>query len=145
MKNLSQISLLLLALAVVFTGCDAAKEAADAANDAKDKVGEMANMDFGDFDMKGLQEKFTGITDGLKDVSAENVDGLSSKISDLSGSMDSLGIDSLTGPVKTAVMGAVSKFGDTVKAAMDGISDEGILGKLKPAVEALMEKINAMK
>ena len=145
MKTRSQISLLMLTMAVVFTGCDAANDAADAANKAKDAVGDMANMDFGDFDMKGLQEKFTGITDGLKDVSAENVDGLSSKISDLSGSMDGLGIDSLTGPVKTAVMGAVSKFGDTVKAAMEGISDEGILGKLKPAVEGLMEKINAMK
>ena len=142
MKKLTQFSLLLLALMVAFTGCDAAKEAA---NDAKDKAADMANIDFGDFDMKGLQEKFTGITDGFKDVTAGNVDGLTSKISDLSGSMDSMGLDKLTGPAKTAVGGVISKFADAIKSAMDGISDEGILGKLKPVVEALMEKINAFK
>ena len=142
MNKLTQISLMLLVLMVAFTGCDAAK---DAANDAKDKAADLANIDFGDFDMTGLQEKFTGITDGFKDVTADNVDGLTSKISDLSGSMDSMGLDKLTGPAKTAVGGVISKFADAIKSAMDGISDEGILGKLKPVVEALMEKINAFK
>lgn len=146
MKTLTQISFLLLALMVVSVGCDAAKEAAQGAADkAKDQVADMANIDFGDFDMKGVQEKFTGITDGFKDVTAENVDGLTSKISDLSGSMDSMGIDKLTGPAKTFVGGAIAKFGDAIKTAMESISDEGILGKLKPVVKALMEKINAFK
>jgi hypothetical protein len=95
--------------------------------------------------MKGVQEKFTGITDGFKDVTAENVDGLSSKISDLSGSMDGMGIDKLTGPAKTAFGGVVAKFVETIKSAMGGISDEGILSKLKPAVDGLMEKVNAFK
>ena len=142
MKKLTQTSLFLLALMVAFTGCDAAKEAA---NDAKDKATDMANIDFGDFDMKGLNGKITGITDGFKDVTADNVDGLTSKISDLSGSMDSMGLDKLTGPAKTAAGGVISKFGDAIKSAMDGISDEGILGKLKPVVEALMKKISAFK
>ena len=141
MTKLSQISLLLLALVVVFAGCDAAKEAANA---AKDKAADMADIDFGDFDMAGMKEKFTGITDGFSDVTAENVDGLTSKISDLSGSMDSMGIENLPGPAKTAACGVVGKFGETIKTAMDGISDEGILGKLKPVVEPLMEKITAM-
>lgn len=146
MKQLTQISLMLLALMVVFAGCDAATDAAkDAANSAKDQVADMANIDFGDFDMKGVQEKFTGITDGFKDVTADNVDGLTSKISDLTGSMDGMGMDKLTGPAKTFVGSAVEKFGAAVKTAMEGISDEGILGKLKPVVDALMEKINAMK
>ena len=35
------------------------------------------------------------------------------------------------------------KFIDTIKSAMGGITDEGILGKLKPAVDALMGKLNA--
>ena len=139
MKNLNRISLLLLAFMVAFTGCDAAKEMA---GDAASKAAEMADVDFGDFDMQGVTEKFTGITDGFKDVTADNVDGLTSKISDLSGSMDGMGIDKLTGPAKTAVGAAMTKFGDTVKAAMEGISDEGILGKLKPAVDGLMEKMN---
>ena len=140
MKKLTQISLMLLAMVVAITGCDAAKEAA---NEAKNKAADMANIDFGDFDMSGVQEKFTGITDGFKDVTAENVDGLTSKISDLSGSMDGMGIDKLTGPAKTAVGGVISKFAETIKSAMGGITDEGILSKLKPAVDALMEKISA--
>ncbi|QEG22209.1 hypothetical protein [Mariniblastus fucicola] len=140
MKKLTQLSLLLVALMVAFTGCDAAKEAA---NDAKDKAVDMASIDFGDFDMDGLQEKFTGITDGFKDVTADSAEGLSTKISDLSGSIEGMGIDKLTGPAKTAVSGVLSKFGAAVKAAMENISDEGILAKLKPVVEALMEKLNA--
>ncbi len=142
MKNLTQISLMLLALMVAFTGCDAAKEAA---TDAKDSVADFANVDFGDFDMKGLQGKLTGITNGFKDVTADNVDGLTSKISDLGGSLEGMGIDKLTGPAKTAVSGVVSKFVDAVKAAMGGISDEDILSKLKPVIEALMEKVSAFK
>jgi hypothetical protein len=142
MKKLTQISLLLLAMMVAFTGCDAAKKAA---SDAGDKAAEMANVDMGDFDMEGLKGKLAGITDGFKDVTADNVDGLTSKISDLSGSMDGLGIDKLPDAAKGVVGGVISKFGDTIKAAMEGISDEGILGKLKPVVEALMEKINALK
>lgn len=141
MKQLSQFSLLILGLAVIFTGCDQAQQAAqDVAEQAKDKV---ADIDFGDFDMTGLQEKFTGITDGFKNVAADNVEGLTSKITDLTGSLEGLGIDKLPGPAKTAVTAAISKFSDTIKSAMEGISDEGILSKLKPVVEALMEKVKA--
>ena len=146
MKQLTQIGLMLLALTFAFAGCDAAKDMAkDGMDKAKDGMGDMAdmaNIDFGDFDMKGTQEKFTGITDGFKDVTADNVDGLTSKITDLSGSMDGMGLDKLPGPAKTAFGTVATKFADTVKSAMGGISDEGILGKLKPAVDGLMEKLN---
>jgi len=142
MKNLTKISMLLMGMMLVFTGCDAAKEAA---NQAKDKAVDMASVDFGGFDMSGLQEKFTGVTDGFKDVTAENVDGLSSKITDLEGSIDGMGIDKLTGPAKTAAGGVIAKFSAAVSAAMDGISDEGILAKLKPVVESLMEKLKAFE
>jgi len=140
MKKLTQIGLL-LGLAVAFVGCDAAKKKAD---EAKEKAADMANIDFGDFNMKGLQEKFTGITDGFKDVSADNVDGLTSKISGLSGSIDGMGIGNLKGPAKTAAGGVISKFVDTIKDAMGGITDQGILSKLKPAVDALMEKLKGL-
>lgn len=140
MTKMTQISLFLAALMLAFVGCDAAQEAA---NDAKDKAVDMAGM--GDFDLEGAKEKFTAITDGFKNVTADNVDGLSSKISELSSSMDSMGLDSLTGPAKTAVSGVISKFAEGIKTAMEGISDEGILGKLKPVIEGLMEKINAFK
>lgn len=149
MKKLTPISLLLLGLMVAFAGCDAAKDQVDKAKDAgadmADSAKNMANIDFGDFDMTGLQDKFTGITDGFKDVTADNVDGLTSRISDLGSSIDSMGIGNLPGPAKTAVTGAISKFVDAIKSAMGGITDEGILGKLKPAVDALMGKLNALK
>jgi len=143
MKTLTQISLLLLALMVVSVGCDAAKEAANEAKEGAAGLADMANIDFGDFDITGTKEKFDGITDGLKDVTADNVDGLTSKISGLTESMDGMGIDKLTGPAKTAFGTVISKFGDTIKSAMEGISDEGVLGKLKPVVDALLEKIGA--
>lgn len=138
MKKLTQISVLLLGLMIVFTGCDSAKKAAD---EAKDKAKEMAEL--GDFDMKGLQDKFAGITDGFKDVSADNVDGLTSKITDLTGSLDGMGIGNLKGVAKTTVVEAIKKFGGTIESAMEGISDEGILGKLKPVVKALMDKVKS--
>ena len=138
MKLLSQTSLLLMALMVVFAGCDQAKDMAK-------KGADMANIDFGDFDIDGMKEKLTGVTDGLKDVTTENVDGVTSKITDLSDSVDGMGIDKLPAPAKTFVSGMLTKFGDSVKAAMEGISDDSILAKLKPAVEALMEKVKAYK
>jgi len=136
-KKLTQISLLFLALCVAMTGCDAAK---DAAQKGMDSAADMA--DLGDFDLSGVKDKFAGITDGFKDVNAENVDGLSTKIEDLSGSIDGMGIGELEGSAKTAVGGMVSKFADAIKTSMEGISDEGVLGKLKPAVDGLLEKLN---
>ena len=142
MKNLSRIALLLLTFTVVFAGCDAAKEAA---NKAKDGVGGMAGMDFGGFDMNAMKEKLTGIKDGFKDVTPENADGLAEDINDVSGDLEEVDAEKLPAPAKTAVSGMLTKFSDTVQTAMDGISDESILAKLKPAVEGLMEKINAFK
>lgn len=153
MKSFSFCGMLLLGLMVAMSGCDAAKKKAEdakkAADDkvaeAKDKVGDLANIDFGDFDIKGMQEKFAGITDGFKDVSADNVDGLTSKISDLTGALDGMGIGNLEGISKTAVAGIITKFVDAIKGAMGGISDEGIMAKLKPVVDPLMEKLNSFK
>jgi hypothetical protein len=149
MNKLTLTSLFLMGLMVAFIGCDAAKDTVDQAKDAGagmvDSAKDMANIDFGDFDMKGLQGKLSGITDGFKDVTAENVDGLTSKISDLGGSIDGMGIGDLTGPAKTFVHTAISKFVDVIKGAMDGISDDGILAKLKPVVDSLMEKLNQFK
>ena len=136
MKTLTTLSLALLALTITVTGCNNAKEAID-------KTKELANVDFGDFDMKGLQEKFTGITDGFKDVSADNADGLVGKISGLTGSLDGMGIGKLSGPAKMAVGKAISTFVAAVEKAMEGISDDGILSKLKPVVGPLLEKLKA--
>ncbi len=149
MNKLTQTSLLLLGLMVALAGCDAAKDTVDQAKDAGagmvEGAKDMANVDFGDFDMKGLQEQFTGITNGFKDVSADNVDGLTTKLSDLGGSIDGMGIGNLKGVAKTAADTAISKFADAIKSAMGGISDDSILAKLKPVVDSLMEKLNAFK
>ncbi len=139
------MGLLLLSLMVVFAGCDAAKDAAMQAKEKAAGMADMANIDFGSFDISGLKEKITSVTDGFKDVTAENVDGLTSKISDLSGSVGDMGIGELAGPAKTAVSGMISQFSSAVTTALEGISDEGILGKLKPAVEGLMEKLKSLQ
>ena len=55
--------------------------------------------------------------------------------------MDGMGIDKLEGPAKTAAGGVMSTFCETVKTAMGGVSDEGVLAKLKPAVDGLLEKM----
>ena len=39
----------------------------------------------------------------------------------------------------------VGKFLDSIKSSMDGISDQGILGILKPVVQTLMDKLSAFK
>ena len=151
MKKLTQISMLMLGLMLVFTGCDAAKDAASGmadkaggmAGDMAEKGMDMAGIDFGGFDIGGLKEKFTGVTDGFSDVNAENVDGLTEKISGLGDSVDEMGEAELGAPAKTAVGGLISAFKGTVTKAMEGISDEGVLGKLKPAVDGLMEKLDA--
>lgn len=142
-------SLFLLGMMVAFTGCDAAKETVDEAKDAGadlvESAKDMANIDFGDFDMKGMEKQLAGITDGFKDVTTKNVDELTSKISELSGSIGDWGIGDLTGPAKSAVDTVIAKFMDAMKGAMNGITDDGILSKLKPAVDQLMEKFNQFK
>ena len=149
MKILTQTSLLLLGLIFAFAGCEEAKESMEQAKEAGagmvEDVKDMANIDFGDFDIKGLQEQFAGITEGFKDISADSVDGLTSKLSELGSSIDGMGIGDLTGPAKTAVEGLISKFVEAVRTAMDGISEENILSQLKPAVDALMEKLKAVE
>lgn len=145
MKKLTQLTLVLLTMVVAFAGCEAAKDAAsNAASEGMDKMAEMANIEGLDQDMvKGMQEKFTGITDGFKDVTAENVDGLTSKISELGGSIDEMGVDKLPAPAKTFVSGLMTKFADTLQGLVDGVADEGIVGKLKPVVTPLLEKLKS--
>ena len=128
---------------------DMAGKAADgvtgALSDAAGSMTDMANIDFGGFDMSGLQSKFTGITDGFQNVTSENASGLATKITDLTGSIDGLGLDKLTGPAQAASQGAIGKFIESITGALGGIGDGGIMGVLKPAVDALIEKLSAFK
>jgi hypothetical protein len=102
-------------------------------------------VDFGEFDIKGLQEKFTGITDGLNNVSTDSAEGLVGKITELTGSIDSMGIDKLTGPAKSAAGGVIGSFIETVQSSLDSMTDDGLLSMLKPVVNALVEKLDTFK
>lgn len=102
--------------------------------------------DFGSFGasgLKGLNDRLTGITEGLKGVNAENLPALTDKITGLTNVVDNMGLADLPESGKGIVGTMIGKFVDTVKAAVDGISDEGILGKLKPAVDALIDKLHS--
>ena len=149
MKWLSGIGVLVVALMVSMVGCDEVKKGAEEVKDAASKAGdkvssEIDKIDFGDFDMKGIQEKLTGVADGLKDVSADTVDSLTAKISELTKSLENSDFGKMSATAKTAAKAAMSKFGDTVKGAMNNISDDEVVQKLKASIDPLMEKIKNM-
>ena len=149
MKWLSGIGVLVVALMVSMVGCDEVKKGADEVKDAASKAGdkvssEIGKIDFGDFDMKGIQEKLTGVTDGLKNVSADTVDSVTAKIGELTKSLENSDFGKMSASAKAAVKTAMSKFGDTVKGAMDNISDDAVVQKLKASIDPLMEKIKNM-
>ena len=103
--------------------------------------------DFGDLGMDKLKElngTFTGITDGFKNVTADNASGLADKIKGLTGSIDGMGLANLPESGKGVVGGMIGKFIKTINDAMGGISDDGILGILKPVVKGLMDKLNPL-
>jgi hypothetical protein len=129
---------------------DGAASAVDGAASAVDGVAgampsfEMPSFDGVDFpegfDIGGVKEQFSGITDGLKGVTMENAGGLKSKIEGLSGAVDTMGFGDLTGPAKTATGGMIGGFIKTLQGAMGGM-EGGILDMLKPAIEALIKKL----
>ena len=122
--------------------------AGDMAGKMKDAAGNVMNIgdvDWGGFDMQGLSGQFSGITDGFQNVTAENAGGLASKIEGLTGSIDGMGLGNLTGTAQTASKGIIGNFIQTITNSLGGISDGGILSQLKPAVEALIEKLTPFK
>lgn len=122
--------------------------AGDMAGKVKDAAGNVMNIgdvDWGGFDMQGLSGQFSGITDGFQNVTADNAGGLASKIQELTGSIDGLGLDNLTGTAQTASKGVIGQFIQTITDSLGGITDGGILETLKPAVEALIAKLNPFK
>ena len=127
-------------------GADAVKDGTEAIGDAvgglsMPKIEIPDGTDFGGFDHSALTEKFTGITAGFKDVNSDNAQGLADKISGLTDSLDGMGIADIPEGGKGIVGKMFGGFTDTITKAMGGIKDDGILGILKPVVEALMEKI----
>ena len=122
--------------------------AGDMAGKMKDAAGNVMNIgdvDWGGFDMQGLSGQFDGITDGFQNVTAENAGGLASKIQGLTGSIDGMGLGNLTGTAQTASQGFIGQFIQKITDSLGGITDGGILATLKPAVDALIEKLTPFK
>ena len=95
------------------------------------------------FDIGGVKDQFSGISKGLGSVTMENAGDLKSKIEGLTGSIDGMGIGDLTGPAKAATGGMIGSFVKTLQGFLSGGGvDGGIMDMLKPAIEALIGKLN---
>jgi len=145
-----------LAYWVLMAG-DAAGKLADGAGDMAGKAGDMAKGAMGGFEMpsfdgvdfpqgfdiNGVKDQFSGISEGLGSVTMENAGDLKSKIEGLTGSIDGMGIGDLTGPAKSATGGMIGSFVKTLQGFLTGGGvDGGIMDMLKPAIEALIGKLN---
>ena len=135
MKTLTQLTLVLLVMAVAFAGCDAAKDAAN-------KAGDMADIDLGGMKMSEITKKFTGITEGFADVTAESADGLKDKIAEFDTTIEGIKVDELPAPAKKVASGAMDGFAKSLEGLMAKVP-EPIKAKLEPVVTPLMEKLKA--
>lgn len=108
------------------------------AGDAK-QVAESAGLD-----LAKLKEQFSGITSGFADLTAENASNLTKKLSDLSKSFESMGLDKLDASKLAMLKPVVAGFKKSLEEKVAAISDEGIMGKIKPAVTSLMDKLSEL-
>lgn len=129
--------------------------------DAKDKVEDVVNkvelpeipgldlsgiegFDMGSLGAAGpaLTKGFGDIASGFKGLTDEaGATGLADKIKGFTGTIDGLGLADLPDAGKASASGLIGKFVDMVKGLLSGQS-EGIQGILKPAVDALIQKLN---
>lgn len=79
-------------------------------------------IDFGDFNITGLQRQLNAITDGFKKLTADNAVGLAEKITGLATSMDEMSFDQLTGPAKAAVATMLTGFKSSIEGSLNGIA-----------------------
>lgn len=98
------------------------------------------------FDLAAMQEQFSGVTSAFENgVTMDNAGALAMKIKELTGSIGNMGIGHLDGAAKDSALGAIGSFKDAITSAMGAITNDGILGKLKPAIEKLMEVLGAFQ
>ncbi len=97
----------------------------------------------GGFDLSGLQTSFDEITDGFENLTADSATGLAGKITGLTAKMDSLGLDKLGDGPKKLVSDAVGGFSGKLTELMGKVTDEGILGILRPVIDALIAKVKS--
>ena len=129
--------------------------ASDGANAVTSGVSDMGNkaagaLDFGGLDMSPLgdtgtklQEGFSGITSGftgLAETGEEGANALAGKITDFSGSIDSLGLGSLPDAAKPVATSMIGKFMETIQGMLNGQS--GIIKSvLQGPVDTLLQKL----
>ncbi len=103
-----------------------------------------SHIDFGDFNVTGLQRQLNAITDGFKKLNADNAVGLAEKITGLATSIDEMSFGQLNGPAKAAVATSMNEFKSSIEGPMHGIEDERTLRIVKLVTELLIEKINSL-
>ena len=95
------------------------------------------------FELNSLQDKFSGITSAFENgVTMDSAGPLAEKITALTGSIGNMGIGNLEGAAKDSAFGAIGNFRDTISTSMESVTDEGILGILRPVIEKLMQALN---
>ena len=135
----------------------AADRAKEGAQGVVNKAGDLANgmtgsLDFGDLDLSPLgetgtklQEGFSGITSGftgLADTGEEGANALATKITDFSGSFDSLGLGNMSEAAKPVATTMIGKFIETVQGLLDK-QNVVIKGILQGPVDTLLEKLKS--
>lgn len=148
------IPLVVLA-AVAYLGWSYINSAPNELNEqAKNVVSNIKPIDFNldslDFSPLGetgrkLKQGFGDITtgfDGLKDSGNDGANQLKGTIEQFTGSIAGMGLDQITDVRKVAARGIIEKFVNYIKAMLGDQNDQ-IKGILKPAVDALLEKLTA--
>lgn len=97
----------------------------------------------GGFDLAGLSSSFSDITDGFEGLNMENAAAFGEKIRGLTEKLDSFGLDKVPELAKKQVGSAVSGFTSNLEEALGNIKDEGILGIIRPLIEALLQKLKS--
>ena len=130
----------------------AANNGAQAVTNGVNDLGNKAAgaLDFGDLDISSLgdagpklREGFTGIASGftgLATTGQEGAETLAGKITDFSGSIDSLGLGNLSETAKPVANSMIGKFIETIQSMLDKQSDL-IKGVLQGPVDTLLEKL----
>jgi hypothetical protein len=115
---------------------------------------EMPDLNVGNFNLDALGEAGPKLTSGINDVRSgfqnvitenteEAANGLAGTINGFKDSLGDLNIGEMAAPAKTAASGMLNQFSTTIDALMEKLP-EALQGIVRPAVDGLIEQINAI-
>ncbi|MEM7456779.1 MAG: DUF937 domain-containing protein [Planctomycetota bacterium] len=112
-------------------------------------LGDIVGLDFGDaqlgdFDLQGLKDQFSGISEGFDDVNMDNAQGLADKITGLTDGLEGMGFDGLPDIAKGTMGTMIDGFRGNIEGKLGSVSEQGILDILKPVLEKLWEAFNGL-